>query len=109
MRGRAAAGAELTAGAVYDDSRQDQDHADDAEQMRQVRDPRVAGSVLTGDEVNHHVENAGRDEDDDPGSRHCRQVAEVAQETAPSFYHQHLLVIHRDHHGVNSMTNNNVS
>jgi hypothetical protein len=109
MRGRAAAGAELTAGAVYDDSRQDDDHADDAEQVRHVRDRRVAGSVLAGDEVNHHVENAGRDEDEDPGSCHGRQLADVAQETAPSFYHQHALVIHRDRSGVNSITNNNHS
>ena len=109
MRGRAAARADLTAGAVYDDSRQGDDHADDAEQVRHVRNPRVAGSVLAGDEVSHHVENAGRDEDDDPGSCHGRQRAEVAQEAAPSFYHQHMLVIHRDRSGVNSITNNNYS
>ncbi len=109
MRGRAAAGAELTAGAMYDDSRQNEDHADDAEQVRHVRDPRVAGSVLAGDEVNHQVENAGRDEGDDPGSCHGRQLAEVAQETASSFYHQHMLVIHRARIGVNSITNNNLS
>lgn len=94
MCGRAAAGAEVTAGAVDDDSRQDEDHADDAEQVRQVRDTRVAGSVLSGDEVNHHVEDAGCNEDDDPGPCHDRQLPELAQESAPSLYHQHVLVIH---------------
>jgi hypothetical protein len=89
MRGRAAAGAELTAGAVHDDSRQDEDHADDADHVRNVRYSRVAGSVLAGDEVNHHIENAGPDEDDDPRSCHGRQLAEVPQEPAPSFSHQH--------------------
>jgi hypothetical protein len=106
---RAAAGAELTAGAVHDDSGQDQDHADDAEQVRHVRDPGMAGSVLAGDEVHHDVEDAGRNENDDPGSCHGRQLAEVAQEAAPSFYHQHVLVIHRGLIGVNSITNNNLS
>ena len=99
----------MTAGAVYDDSRQDEDHADDAEQMRHVRDSRVAGSVLSGHEVNHDVENAGRNEDHDPGSCHGRQFAEVAQEAATSFYHQHVLVIHRACIGVNSITSNNLS
>src|SRR5688500_12493109 len=93
--GRAAAGAETTAGAGDADSRPDEDNADDAEQVRHVRDTRVAGSVLAGDEVNHHVEDAGRNEDDDPGPCHGRQLAELAQESAPSLYHQHVLVIHR--------------
>ena len=95
----------MAAGAVYDDSRQDEDHADDAEQVRDVRNSRVGGSVLAGDEVDHDVEDAGRNEDDDPGSCHGRQLAEVAQETAPSFYHQHVLVIHRPRVGVNSIAN----
>jgi hypothetical protein len=99
----------MAAGAVYDDSRQDEDHADDADQVRHVRDSRVAGAVLPGDEVDHDVENAGRNEDDDPGSCHGRQLAEVAQEAAPSFYHQHVLVIHRGLIGVNSITSNNLS
>ena len=77
----------MTAGAVDHDSRQDQEHAGDAEQMRHVRDTRVAGSVLAGDEVNHHVESAGRNEDDDAGSCHGRQLPEVAPESAPGLYH----------------------
>jgi hypothetical protein len=109
MCGRTAAGAEMTAGAVGHDSRQDEDHADDAEQVRHVRDTRVAGSVLAGDEVNHHVEDAGRNEDDDPGPCDGRQLAELAQDSAPSLYHQHVLVIHRGLVGVNSITSNNRS
>src|SRR5688500_20293610 len=92
MCGRTAAGAEVTAGAVDHDSRQDEDHADDAEQVRHVRDTRVAGSVLAGDEVNDHVEDAGRNEDDDPGPCHGRQLRGVAQEEAASLVDEATLV-----------------
>ena len=105
MYGRAAAGAEMTAGAVCDDSRQNEDHADDAEQVRDVRISRVRGSVLAGDQVNHDVKDAGRNEYHDPGSCDGRQLAQVAQEASTSFYHQHVLVIHRPRGGVNSIAN----
>lgn len=99
----------MAAGAVDDDSRQDEDHADDADEVRDVRDPRVARSVIARDEVNGNVENPGRDEDDDPGSCHGRQLAEIAQEASTGFYHQHVLVIHPTRIGVNSITSNNRS
>ena len=47
----------MAAGAMDDDARQDENHADDASQVRQVLDPRVTG-VLAGSKMDEHVERA---------------------------------------------------
>ena len=47
----------MTANTVSHDARQDENHADDASQVRQVLDPRVTG-VLAGSKMDEHVERA---------------------------------------------------
>ena len=62
MVGRTAGAAELTAGAVDDDARQDEDHADDAEQVRQVlRAEVLVPGMAIRRQVNGGVQDQCRD------------------------------------------------
>ncbi|MGH2428443.1 MAG: hypothetical protein ACRDGV_06090 [Candidatus Limnocylindria bacterium] len=51
----------MATNAVSYDTRQDEDHADDADHVRQVLDPRMA-DVVGGREVDEHVEDSGEHE-----------------------------------------------
>jgi hypothetical protein len=60
MLGRRAA--ELAAGAMGDDTRQDENHADDAKEVSgMLRAERVMPGVRAGRQVNDHVEDARGD------------------------------------------------
>ncbi len=63
----------MAAGAMDDAARQDENHADDPGQMRQVLEPRVA-DVVAGSEVDECVNRAGEHEYQQPESRQGRKI-----------------------------------
>jgi aspartate oxidase len=87
--------AELAAGAIGDDARQDKDHADDTEQVgRVLRDESVVTGVLAGQQVQDDVADAGRHHQQQPHATQDREGAHFENEPLPVFYRQHGLVIH---------------
>jgi hypothetical protein len=84
--------AELATGAICDDARQDENHADDAEQVGGVlRAERVAG-VLAGRQMHDHVERTCGDHQQQRNAGEPRKGGCLA--TIAVFYRQHELVIH---------------
>jgi hypothetical protein len=87
--------AELATGAIRDDARQDENHADDAQQVGSVlrADPVMTG-VRAGGQVNDHVEDARGDHQEQPDAAHRRKGSCLVEEPVPIVYRQHVLVIH---------------
>jgi hypothetical protein len=79
--------AELATGAVDDDARQDENHANDAEQVGGVlqAEPVVAG-VIGGHQVNGNVADRSHHHQQQPGSAHCRQVTGFVQHSLCALY-----------------------
>ena len=96
--------AELATGAIGDDTRQNENHADDTEQMGHVlrAEPVVTG-VLAGDQVHCHVADAGHDHQQQPDAAERREGARLKNEPLAVFYRQHALVIHVSPGNVNSI------
>jgi hypothetical protein len=69
--------AELATGAVHDDARQDENHADDPEQVGDVlrAEPVVVG-IGAGRRVNDHVHRAGRHHQQQADPGHGGKLAE---------------------------------
>jgi hypothetical protein len=79
MLGRRAA--ELATGAIGDDTRQDEDHADDAEEVGSVlRAEPVMPGVRAGGQVNEHVESARGDHQQQPETTQGREGARFENE-----------------------------
>jgi hypothetical protein len=101
--------AELATDAVNHDTRQDEDHADDANEMGGVlREELVVPGVLAGCEVHDHVEGTCRDHQQQPDAAQNWKVACVDKELPPVFYHQHTLVIQDSRRHVKSIGNERV-
>jgi hypothetical protein len=101
--------AELATGAVNDDARQDQDHADDASEMGGVlRAEFVVPGVLAGCKVHDHVKSASRDHQQQADAAHNWGVARLDKEPLAGFYRQHMLVIQDAGRGVKSIGNQRV-
>lgn len=96
MEGRARA--VMAAGAVHDETRQDEGHAGDSHDMRKVLGgtDRVVVVGRWGD-VDRHVHQAADGHRQKPRDHEGRQSPEPLQR----LYHQHSLVIHRQPSGVN--------
>lgn len=92
----------MAANTVSHDARQDENHADDASQMRQVLDPRVT-DVLAGSNMDEHVERASEQQHNQSGPCEEGQLVELTGQAAGVLYRQHTLVIHRRWPLVNSI------
>jgi hypothetical protein len=89
MFGRTAGAAELATGAVDDDARQDEDHADDAEQVRQMLRAEVLVpmcGVGIGRQVDGDVEGQGPDHHDQSEAAEIRDDPSFGDDAATSFY-----------------------
>jgi hypothetical protein len=98
--------AELATGAVNDDAREDESHADDAEQMGGVlwAEPVVAG-VVAGHRVDDHVEGTGARHQEQATAAKEREVMDLCEPPPGPLYRQHALLIHRARPAVNSIGN----
>ena len=107
MLGRRAA--ELATGAVGDDTRQDEDHADDAEEMGDLLQAQaVMPGVAAGGQMHDDVEHAGGDHQQQPNATECREGGCFENEPRAKVYRQHALVIHARPDGVKSIGNEKV-
>jgi hypothetical protein len=96
MVGRAPA-AGLVAGAVDDDTRQDESHARDADQVRRVlRDEAGVRVVVDRAEVDHDVQDTAHGHQRDAEDHRERELADP-------FYHEHPLSIHLTRRHVKSI------
>ena len=76
-RGRAA----MTAGAADDDAHQDEGHAGDANEVREVLgSDRGVVPVANRREVEHDVEHAARDHEAEAQEHHGRETSQVARD-----------------------------
>jgi hypothetical protein len=101
--------AELATGAVDDDARQDEDHADDAEKVGHVLqgEPVVPG-VAAGCQVHNDVEHARGDHEQQPNATERWEGGCLENEPIANFYRQHVLVIHAGREAVKSIGNEKV-
>jgi hypothetical protein len=89
--------AELATGAMCDDARQDEDHADDAQEMGGVLGAEsVMPGVLAGRKVHDHVENTRDYHQLQPHATQRREGTYLKNELLALFYRQHVLVIHAE-------------
>jgi hypothetical protein len=101
--------AELTTGAKGDDTRQDEDHADDAEQVGGVlRAEHVVPGMLAGCHVHDYVEGTASDHQQQPYASERREGGSLENEPFAVVYRQHMLVIHVCRDRVKSIGNEKV-
>jgi hypothetical protein len=90
--GRSAA--ELAAGAIDDDARQDEDHADNSQQVGGVLETEaVMPGVLTGSQMHDNVERTRRHHQQQPEATQRREGTRLEDDPLACFYRQHALVI----------------
>jgi hypothetical protein len=96
--------AELATGAVDDYARQDENHADDAEEVGGVLQAEaVVAGVVARRRVDDDVERAGRHHQQQAGAAHEREGTDLPEPLRHSLYRQHALLIHRIGWAVNSI------
>jgi hypothetical protein len=101
--------AELATGAIGDDTRQDEDHADDAEEMGDLLQGKpVVPVVAAGCQVHNDVEHARGDHQQQPNPAECWEGGCLENEPIANVYRQHVLVIHARRGGVKSIGNEKV-
>lgn len=78
-----------------DDTRQDEDHAEDGQKVGGVlRAEPVMPGVCAACQVEGHVENTRGDDQQQPDLTQGREGGCLVNESSATFYRQHVLVIH---------------